>query len=272
LPKLSKTALVVDNDFFFVKFITQLLEERGYDVIKAYDGKEGLSKLEQMSFDCIFVDMVLPKIDGEKFIGVVRNRFPEAPFPIIALGENIIEQIDQIGRIQADYYIAKGTLENMTDSLSRFIDKIQEWPLQARKGESLLESGKLYPRRIVGELMDVVRFRQAVMESVPMGIAVVDTDGKVIEANGAALTIWDRPMDKVLNRPLTDLFPSQTREELTGALDRLSHGEEPSEAVLSVPMGSQGSLMVLSALRINDDMKGWVMAMIGLERLKGLDQ
>jgi len=42
-----KKALVVDNDFFFVKFLTELLEKRGYEVSKAYDNKASISKLEE---------------------------------------------------------------------------------------------------------------------------------------------------------------------------------------------------------------------------------
>ena len=41
---MSKKALVVDNDFFFVEFLTELLQKRGYNVTSAYDGKEGIEK------------------------------------------------------------------------------------------------------------------------------------------------------------------------------------------------------------------------------------
>jgi CheY-like chemotaxis protein len=87
---MMKRALVVDNDFFFMEFLTELLEAREYEVIKAYDGKEGISKLEQEEFDLIFVDMIMPKIDGKQLIRFTRSRFPNAHFPIVAL--TIIEQ------------------------------------------------------------------------------------------------------------------------------------------------------------------------------------
>lgn len=38
-----KRALVVDNDFFFVEFLSEILEKRQYDVLKAYDCKECIS-------------------------------------------------------------------------------------------------------------------------------------------------------------------------------------------------------------------------------------
>ena len=41
---MARKALVVDNDFFFVEFLAELLENKGYEVVKAYDGKEGITK------------------------------------------------------------------------------------------------------------------------------------------------------------------------------------------------------------------------------------
>ena len=46
---MQKKALVVDSDFFFVEFLSELLVKRGYQVIKAYDGKEAIGKLEGFS-------------------------------------------------------------------------------------------------------------------------------------------------------------------------------------------------------------------------------
>jgi diguanylate cyclase (GGDEF)-like protein len=42
---MAKRALVSDNDFFFVAFLAELLEDRGYEVTKAYDGKEKIFRL-----------------------------------------------------------------------------------------------------------------------------------------------------------------------------------------------------------------------------------
>jgi CheY-like chemotaxis protein len=74
---ISRKAIVVDNDFFFVEFLSELLEARGYQVIRTYDGKEAKSKLEQQNFDLIFVDMVMPKMDGRELIRFVRSTFPD---------------------------------------------------------------------------------------------------------------------------------------------------------------------------------------------------
>ena len=85
MNKIPKKALIVDNDSFFVEFLSELLEAREYLVLKAYDGKEGISRLEGETVDLLLVDMIMPKIDGKQLIKFVRTRFPNAGFPIIAL-------------------------------------------------------------------------------------------------------------------------------------------------------------------------------------------
>ncbi|MBW1797218.1 MAG: response regulator [Deltaproteobacteria bacterium] len=126
MSKISKTVLVVDNDSFFVEFLAELLEAHEYRVIKAYDGKEGISCLEQESVDALFVDMIMPKIDGKQLIKFVRTRFPDACFPIIALSGVMIEQLDRLEEIGADYFIAKGPMEKMAKHIETLLPVRQD--------------------------------------------------------------------------------------------------------------------------------------------------
>jgi len=41
---MTRKALVVDSEFFLVEFLAALLEKRGYQVRKAYDGKQGIAQ------------------------------------------------------------------------------------------------------------------------------------------------------------------------------------------------------------------------------------
>ena len=96
---MAKKVLVVDNDFFFVEFLTELLENKGYEVIKAYDGKEGISKLEEAAFDILFSDLIMPKIDGLQLIKFARRKSSENQPVIIAISDTLIEQMDDVEAI-----------------------------------------------------------------------------------------------------------------------------------------------------------------------------
>ncbi len=136
---MSKKALVVDNDFFFVEYLSGFLEKRGYEVIKAYDGKEGISKLEYGPFDIFFTDLIMPKIDGTQLIKSARQKFSDSPFPIIVISGTMMEQEDEVINIEADYCFAKGPLEQMEDHLNALLDRIEKQGISPVEKKSIIE-------------------------------------------------------------------------------------------------------------------------------------
>ena len=100
-------ALVVDNDYFFVKFLAELLEERGYDVVQAFDAKQGIDALEDQMVDYVFVNILMPRIDGRQFIEFIKEKYKDIGFSIIAMSDSIIELRELQQEISADYYLQK---------------------------------------------------------------------------------------------------------------------------------------------------------------------
>lgn len=258
---MSKRALVVDNDFFFVEFLTELLEERGYEVAKAYDGKEGISKLEGGSFDLIFVDLIMPKIDGRQFIEFVRRRYPDATFPIITMSEALIEQLDNIKEIGADYYLAKGPMETMTEHVSHLIDRVKKQPFPGQEAATFLESGKLYPRQVTGELMEKVNFQRAIIESIGIGIMVIDRDARIMSSNSLALKIMNRSLEEVLNRPITSVFPLREKARLVMTLKEIISNRTLRKLVFTATVNAQEIRIIVSALKVNGKIAGWIITM-----------
>jgi CheY-like chemotaxis protein len=61
---MRKKVMVIDDDENAVKFLSVLLSESGYEPIVAYDGKEGLQKIEEHAVDLIVLDVMMPKKTG----------------------------------------------------------------------------------------------------------------------------------------------------------------------------------------------------------------
>lgn len=256
---MSKKALVVENDFFFMQFLTELLEARQYRVIRAYDGKEGISRLEQENVDLVFVDMIMPKIDGNQLIRFMRSRFPDAQFPIVAV--SIIEQLDSLNGIGADYIIAKGPTEKMAESIGILMDKIEQQPIPDSSDETIFQPDNMIPRHITSELIQSVNFQQAIAESIGIGIIVVDRDVRVITINSLALEIINRSYDEVLSRQITTIFPSVEREKVMGSLKRALLKTGMRKTSVLVTINSQKVRLIVSALKLNEDIVGWVIAL-----------
>lgn len=258
---MAKRALVVDNDFFFVEFLSELLEKRGYDIIKAYDGKEGISKLEEGSVDLFFVDMVMPKIDGRQFIKFIRKQFPDARFPIVAVSGTLIEELDMINEFGADFYIAKGPMETMASIINNFMDKIEKESFPFTDDQSFLNQEKLYPREATVELLDNLNFARAVIENIGVGVIVVDMDARIIYSNSLALGILNKPFEAVLNCQVTNVFPEKEEAKLVAALKGVIQNQEITKSVFPITIDDQEIRVVVSVLNLKSKVVGWIIAM-----------
>ena len=65
--------LVVDDDRFLRKALTYVLCRHGYEVIEASDGEEGLAAIRESRPDLVYLDVVMPKIDGFEVTRLVRK-------------------------------------------------------------------------------------------------------------------------------------------------------------------------------------------------------
>jgi PAS domain S-box-containing protein len=259
---MAPKALVVDNDFFFVEFLSDLLTGREYLVVKAYDGKEAIGYLQTDSFDIIFLDMFMPKIDGGKVIEYVRSRFPAAAFPIVALSGAIIERVDELGEIGADYYIAKGPMEKMEAEINRFLSEFESTGNDSERTESsdkFFEPANLHPRQETAELIEAMEFHKSIMESLPAGVLVLDRDTRLIDANPKALRMLGFRIEHLLNMPLTSLFMDEDRPLLVDALKKSITAGEQDWLSVTARTGSIRFSLKPGLLRVDRETAGWVL-------------
>lgn len=254
-------ALVVDNDFFFVEFLGELLEKRGYLVTKAYDGKEGLLKLENGPFDILFSDLIMPKVDGIQFMKIARRKFPDTRLRIIAVSGSVVEQMDELTDAEIDWFIAKGPLDQMQDQINELLDQMEKGTDSRKDGNKFLEPGILYPRQVTAELIDTLNFQKAVIESIGFGILVVDRDARVINATSQALEILNASPGDILNKHITSLFPHEERAYLIDALKAVARNTGLKKVRLSIILDSKGSCLTVSLLRLGGRIAGWIIAM-----------
>ena len=56
---MAKKVLMIDDDPEFVEAITNILDAKGYDVVSAGDGKDGVAKAKQEKPDIILLDVMM---------------------------------------------------------------------------------------------------------------------------------------------------------------------------------------------------------------------
>jgi two-component system alkaline phosphatase synthesis response regulator PhoP len=105
--KLKKRILVVDDEKNIRDLLRFNLENEGYNVIEAKDGKEALEKVKD-NIDLVLLDLMLPEIDGLNVCKNIRNDEKIGNLPIIMLTAKS-EDIDRIIGLElgADDYVTK---------------------------------------------------------------------------------------------------------------------------------------------------------------------
>jgi two-component system, OmpR family, alkaline phosphatase synthesis response regulator PhoP len=77
--------LVCDDERHIVRLIQVNLERQGYQVITAFDGKEGLEKVRSEKPDLCVLDVMMPYMDGFEVLKNIRRDPETENLPVIML-------------------------------------------------------------------------------------------------------------------------------------------------------------------------------------------
>src|SRR4051794_38701284 len=97
--------LLVDDEQPIQTLLSFPLQKDGYEVVRANDGREALQRFSEGPFDLVFLDVMMPKLDG---LEVCRRLRARSTVPIIMLTAKA-EEIDKVVGLElgADDYIPK---------------------------------------------------------------------------------------------------------------------------------------------------------------------
>ena len=83
-PKAAKV-MVIDDSQTIRRTAETLLVKEGYTVITAADGFEALSKIADQNPDLIFIDIMMPRLDGYQACALIKGNARYASTPVIML-------------------------------------------------------------------------------------------------------------------------------------------------------------------------------------------
>jgi len=105
MNNIQKKILVVDDEIKIVEVVKSFLENSGYIVYEAYNGREAIDKFEKENPALIVLDLMLPDMSGEEICKTLRKR---SRVPIIMLTAKVEEEDILRGlNIGADDYVTK---------------------------------------------------------------------------------------------------------------------------------------------------------------------
>jgi twitching motility two-component system response regulator PilG len=100
--------MVIDDSRTIRRTAETLLRKEGCDVVTAVDGFEALSKISDQQPDIIFVDIMMPRLDGYQTCSLIKNNrhFKNTPVVMLSSKDGLFDRAR--GRIAgSDQHINK---------------------------------------------------------------------------------------------------------------------------------------------------------------------
>lgn len=218
MPRVKKeNVLLVDNHPVMLKYAADLLEKNNYSVKTADDGLVALDMLQEFRPDYIFVDLIMPNIDGASLCRILRKMPELNDVPIFVLSAIAAEEACNIEELGVNACIAKGPLAEMGENILTALD-LSENLMHSDIEMPVFGLENLYPRGITEELLVIKRHFEIMLESISDGILEINAEGRIIFANSAASTYFSLSREQLLGNDFIELFTEKNRPLVSSIL------------------------------------------------------
>ena len=198
--------LVVEDEAKVANFLKKGLEQSGFEVDLAADGKEGFDRFSDGEYDLVLLDLMLPKMRGWDLIPLMRKSKPA--LPILALtAKSAVEDRVQGLNLGCDDYLVKPF------SFAELLARIQ---VQLRRG-TMLGTAELRAADLVLDPLKrkVTRSGKAIdlsnKEFLLLEYLLKNKD-QIVTRNMIVENVWDASFDNFTN--VVDVYINYLRNKV----------------------------------------------------------
>jgi CheY-like chemotaxis protein len=115
--------LVIEDDASVRDILSQMLRAKGYQVVMACDGEEGIERFRTDQFDLVFTDLGMPKLSGWEVGKTLKGMNPRIPIAMITGWGTELRQ-DKMRENGIDAVVPKPfTFEKITRLVSEVLEQ-----------------------------------------------------------------------------------------------------------------------------------------------------
>ena len=124
----SRTVLVVDDEKNVRLTLRRALEDLGLTVATADDGTEALSRLDEVDYDLMLLDLRMPGLDGLETLERTRRQAPDLPVVIVTAHGTVKNAVQAMRRGAVDVLLKPISLDALRDLVDRvFREPSRTW-------------------------------------------------------------------------------------------------------------------------------------------------
>ncbi len=109
--------LIVEDEIGIANFLKEGLEEEGYEVLVANDGKKGFEISQSQKIDLILLDWILPKMTGIEVCKSIRKKDTKVPIIFLTAKDTVQETIEGLKAGANDYMKKPFSFDELTERI-----------------------------------------------------------------------------------------------------------------------------------------------------------
>ena len=247
---MDKKILVVDNHPVVLTFMTQLFEKEGHQVMTAETGLDALDILSKFIPDVIFIDLIMPNIDGRKLCQIIRKIPKLKDVSLVILSAIAAEQKVDFTEFGANACIAKAPFNKMAKHIHTVMDQLSLTP-SASLSDQVIGLSDVFPRHITEELLFIKKHFEAILGTMSEGILEITSEGRIVYANPAAIALIGILEETLLASNFTDLLKETDGQWIKDQLVAIHN--QSKTIIRDFPVMINGKQILLNIFPIMDE-------------------
>jgi two-component system OmpR family response regulator len=211
---MGRKILLVEDDLETASYLSRGLAEEGHSVEHVAEGRDGLFRATDGSFDLIILDRMVPGLDGLSLLKAMRAAQVETPVLILSALASVTDRIEGLESGSDDYLVKPFSFGELLARVNALL----------RRGEG---RGAPDLRIVVGDLeidplSRIVRRAGRVIDLKPREYRLLEylarNEGRVVTRTMLLEQVWDYHFDPGTN--VIDVHVSRLRRKLEDGFER----------------------------------------------------
>jgi CheY-like chemotaxis protein len=163
-------ALIVEDEPEANKLLSMLVKLRGFQTVSAFTGKEAVEKAKECEPDVVFLDLMLPDINGYEVCRILKSRQPTNAIPVVIVTARVAadNRLESFSNGADDFIPKPYTPDQIFASLAQAGEWKHDVVLPQIEGEIPLD------RAGTDTLRQLARLRSLILARTPLDFATVE--------------------------------------------------------------------------------------------------
>lgn len=118
--------LIIDDEATLRQTLARILQRVGFEVTTAVNGKDGLTLVNEHSFDLIYLDIRMPDMSGLDLLRTIHTKFPDLPIILFTAQPDVNSAVEALRRGATDYLLKPLNPQTVIDRTQSILEHKQK--------------------------------------------------------------------------------------------------------------------------------------------------